>query len=173
GVGVLHDHAERLDPLQHAGERGRATADELVHLGEPGGRKVAAVPGDPAAHVLGSLLRLVERALRRDHLLDQRPQLRERGVRLVRCEDPLQPAKYDRAAWALLTRFSRFASPAFAPAWRTCASRWPGGRRSASSPGAGRRSGQARSSPGSSSSPTATRTPRAGTIRRSPGTSAG
>src|SRR5581483_4621392 len=161
-VEILDEHAEVLQGVDRTRELGGAQRDLVVHLGEPGGREAAAVARDPGGHVVGAGLRLVERTLRLHHPLDQRPNGREHGVGLVRCESPLQRAKYDRAAWVLQPQP---VSPAPARGSQTCGSRWSGARRSASFSGAARRSGREPCSPGWCSSRTGTRTPPAGTIR--------
>src|SRR6266540_316988 len=175
-----------MELVEDRGELGCPLLELLVKRGELGRRDAAAVPGDAAGSVVALLLCLVERTLRPDHLLCQRTHVGKRRVRLVRSEGALGHGSMIGASWAPVNGFkSRGAGsapgkaggarprnrdacgvPGYVLASWSCGSRRRRGPSSASSSGAGRRSGRPRSSPGWCSSRTAIRGPIAGTIPR-------
>ena len=87
---ALHLRSESLDLLDTRADRTGLPLESLLQLREVARRQVATVAGYPAHRLRVPRARLVESAAVRDHLLDQRPQLGQRSVRLVGCEEALR-----------------------------------------------------------------------------------
>src|SRR5437868_46915 len=86
GVEILHLRTELLDAVDALGDPVGRGAYLLLDRRELRRLDPAAVAADARGDPLLPLLRRNELAPPLDHLLDERPDLRERGVRLLRCE---------------------------------------------------------------------------------------